>query len=213
MLTRAFGRDEWPIGLKVRGWREVEKTCDLGLGEIAARLAPLVNLIEVGAKNYPGGIVAAIAAGHLGSARLDDVRAPILEGLIDGGMPTTEAGALVRMIFDEAAAAGEAPLLRWAGLAFEIVSHAMIGLKDEPMGETPAAPRPEGRRPLPNGKTRFAEIYGAAAIMGFGPAEADTWEPYQFAAAWRAWRAAKTPPTPKAPSDEEYRAAVARTVH
>lgn len=49
--------------------------------------------------------------------------------------------------------------------------------------------------------------------MGFGPAEADLWEPYQFAAAWRAWRATKTPPTPKAPSDEEYRAAVARTVH
>jgi hypothetical protein len=80
------------------------------------------------------------------------------------------------------------------------------------MGETPAAPA-GGSPPLPNGKTRFAEIYGAAAIMGFGPAEADTWEPYQFAAAWRAWRAAKTPPTPKAPSDEEYRAAVARTVH
>lgn len=146
MLVRAFGPEERPIGLKVRGWREVEKTCNAGLGEIAARLAPLVNLIEVGAKKYPGGFVAAIAAGHLGGARLDDVRAPIVEGLVDGGMPTTAAGALVRMVFDEAAGAGDAPLLVWAHLAFEIVAHAMIGLKDEPPGEVTAATPATGRR-------------------------------------------------------------------
>jgi hypothetical protein len=150
MLRRAFGPEERDIGLKTRGWREVEKTCDSGLGEIAARLAPLVNLVEVGPTGYPGGLIAAIAAGHLGGARLDDVRAPILEGLIDGGLGSTPAGVLVRMVFDEAAGAGDAPLLRWAHLAFEIVSHAMIGLKDEPpgeaLGEPKAAAPAKGRR-------------------------------------------------------------------
>jgi hypothetical protein len=152
MLTRAFGRDEHGFRLRLAEWRAVEKACDAGLGVIAARLAPVVTLVEVGTDRFPGGFIAAVAAGHLGSARIDDVREPILQGLIGGGMTSTEAGALVRMVFDEAAAAGEAPLLRWAGLAFEIVSHAMIGLKDEPMGETPAAPRPEGRRRSPTAR-------------------------------------------------------------
>ena len=49
--------------------------------------------------------------------------------------------------------------------------------------------------------------------MGFSPSDVDTWEPYQFAAAWRGWRAAHTPPTARPPTDEEYRAAVGRTVH
>lgn len=143
MLTRAFGRDEHPFILKVRGWREVEKTCDAGLGVIAARLAPLVTLIELGSKTYPGGFMAAVAAGHLGSARIDDVREPILQSLIDGGMLSTAAGALVRMVFDEALAAGKAPVLEFAYLAFEIVSRALIGLEDEPPGE-PKAAKPKG---------------------------------------------------------------------
>jgi len=50
--------------------------------------------------------------------------------------------------------------------------------------------------------------------MGFGPDQVDAWEPYQFTAAWRGWKAANTPPgKPRAPTDEEYRRAVARTVH
>ena len=50
--------------------------------------------------------------------------------------------------------------------------------------------------------------------MGFGPEQVDQWEPYQFAAAWRGWKRANTKPTgPKPPSDEEFRRAVARTVH
>jgi hypothetical protein len=139
MLTRPFGRDEKRFVLKVRGWREVEKTCDAGLGQIAARLAPLVKLLEIGSEEYPGGFIAAVAAGHMGAARLDDVREPILQALIDAGTPTTEAGVLVRMVFDEAAAAGQAPMLHWAHLAFCIVANALIGLEDEPPGEPPAA--------------------------------------------------------------------------
>lgn len=49
--------------------------------------------------------------------------------------------------------------------------------------------------------------------MGFGPSEVDEWEPYQFAAVYRGWKAANSKPEAKAPSDEDFRAAVARTVH
>jgi hypothetical protein len=139
MITRAFGREERPFILKVRGWREVEKACNAGLGEIAGRLAPIVRLVQGGAQAYPGGLMAAIAAGGLGSARLDDVRETLLQGLVDGGMTTTEAGALVRLVFDEAVAAGKGPMLLYADLAFDLVSSAIIGLEDEPPGEKPGA--------------------------------------------------------------------------
>jgi hypothetical protein len=139
MITRAFGRDERPFILKCRGWREVEKTCDAGLGIIAARLAPVVRLVQAGVEGLPGGLLAAIAAGNLGSARLDDVREVLLQALIDGGMSSTEAGALVRLVFDEAIAAGKGPMLLYAGLAFDIVASAIIGLEDEPLGEPKGA--------------------------------------------------------------------------
>ena len=50
--------------------------------------------------------------------------------------------------------------------------------------------------------------------MGFSPRDLDRWEPYQFTAAFFAWRAANcAPDEARAPSAEEFRAAVARTVH
>lgn len=136
MLTRAFGRDERPFVLNMAGWREVEKVCDAGLGVLAARLAPLVQLIEADPDKLPGGMIGAVAQGWLGSARIDDVREPILQGLIGGGMTPTEAGILVRTVFDTE----RAPMLTFARLAFLILQQALIGLEDEPLGET-TAPR------------------------------------------------------------------------
>jgi hypothetical protein len=139
MLNRQFGEDEHGFVLQTRGWREVEKTCGAGLAVIAARLAPLVNLIEAGPAAraaFPGGVNGIIAAGHFGSAMLDDVRAPILQGLIDGGRTPTEAGALMKVNFDLALANGEPVMLRFGQLAFDVLSHALIGLLDEPLGET-----------------------------------------------------------------------------
>jgi hypothetical protein len=139
MIVRPFGRDERAFILKCRGWREVEKTCNAGLGEIAARLAPIVRLLSADLARYPGGLPAAIAAGNLGTARLDDVREVLLQALIDGGMTTTEAGALVRLVFDEAVAAGKGPMVLYAPLAFDLCAGAIIGLEDEPVGEPKGA--------------------------------------------------------------------------
>jgi hypothetical protein len=136
MLRQAFGTEERAFRLLVEHWRGVEKTCNAGLFEIAGRLLPLVGLIKLGPDAYPGGLQAALMGGHLGTARIDDIREPILLGLIGGGMTSTEAGALVRNVFDETLKTGKGTVLEFAPLAFEIVQQAIAGLQDEPLGET-----------------------------------------------------------------------------
>lgn len=49
-------------------------------------------------------------------------------------------------------------------------------------------------------------------MIGFGPHQVDRWEPYQIMAVYRGYIAAHTQPKAQAPTDEEFRAAVARTV-
>ncbi len=49
--------------------------------------------------------------------------------------------------------------------------------------------------------------------MGLSATDIDRMEPYQFAAQWRGWSEAHTPPKARAPTAEEFRKAVARTVH
>jgi hypothetical protein len=140
MIRHQFGTEEQAFRLRVGEWRDVEKACDAGLGEIAARIAPLASLVRAGAASIPGGLIGAVAAGGLGRARLDDVRAPLLHGLIGGGRTSTEAGALVRLVFDEAIAAGRGPMIEFADLALAIVLQAIVGLEDEsPPGEPAAA--------------------------------------------------------------------------
>lgn len=142
MIRHQFGTEEQAFRLRVAEWRDVEKACDAGLGEIAARLAPLAALVRAGASG-PGGFMGAVAQGALGRIRLDDVRAPLMFGLIGGGRTSTEAGALVRLVFDEAVAAGKGPAVEYAGLALAIVMQAIVGLEDEaeddPAGEPEAA--------------------------------------------------------------------------
>ncbi|MFN8994455.1 MAG: hypothetical protein ACK5X3_12460, partial [Pseudomonadota bacterium] len=80
MIRHQFGTEEQDFRLRVGEWRDVEKACDAGLGEIAARIAPLASLVEAGVAAQAGGLLSAISRGALGRARLDDVRAPILYG-------------------------------------------------------------------------------------------------------------------------------------
>jgi len=139
VIRHPFGADEQAFRLRVGEWRDVEKACDAGLGEIAARIAPLAALVETGTQSV-GGLMAAVAAGGLGRARLEDVRAPLLHGLIGGGRTSTEAGALVRLVFDEAIAAGKGPVIEYAPLALAIVMQAIVGLADEAEDEPPGEP-------------------------------------------------------------------------
>jgi hypothetical protein len=48
--------------------------------------------------------------------------------------------------------------------------------------------------------------------MGFAPDQIDRWEPYQIKAVYIGWVKANTPKTVQPPSDDDFRAAIARTV-
>lgn len=157
MILRAFGVEERPFLLLVPQWRELEKLRDCGLGIIAARLAPMVQLRLAKGRIE---VMAALARGQFGDVRLDDVRGPILYGLIGGGMPSTEAAGLVRNVFDEAVGTGGA-VYQWCGLAFDIVTAALIGLPDEAEdrkapGESKAAPAKPARRRSPTARPASA---------------------------------------------------------
>jgi hypothetical protein len=88
-----------------------------------------------------------IAAGALGAWRVDDVREPLYRGLIGGGMTPTEAGKLVRELFDER------PLLENIDLALAVVLGSLLAPDDEPLGESEGEAAttgsPEASSPLP----------------------------------------------------------------
>lgn len=135
MITRAFGLEERHFQLTVAGWRDLEKLTNHGLGEIAQRLAPMVQLKASGITADK--LLTAIAGGYLGTARIDDVRGPLLYGLIGGGLTLTEAGILVAKVFDDSVVKGQGPVWAWCDLAFAIVTEALIGLPDESLGDSP----------------------------------------------------------------------------
>ncbi|HTN41814.1 MAG TPA: hypothetical protein VLZ84_11720, partial [Asticcacaulis sp.] len=68
----------------------------------------------------------------------------------------------------------------------------------------------KGPPPLPNGKTRFVDLYAGLGVIGYGPDQVDRWEPYQIMAIYQGYITANSPKTAKPPTDEEFRAAVAR---
>lgn len=68
----------------------------------------------------------------VGNWRIDDVREPILQGLIGGGMNQHEATKLVQSYFDDT------PTFPHVQFAQVIVSAAIIGVEDESLGELQA---------------------------------------------------------------------------
>lgn len=68
----------------------------------------------------------------VGNWRIDDVREPILQGLIGGGMNQHEATKLVQSYFDDT------PTLPHVHFAQSIVAAAIIGVEDESLGELQA---------------------------------------------------------------------------
>lgn len=143
-IRRAFGVEERRFVLTIKAWRELEKSRNAGLGVIATRIAPMVQLLNHpgGPQAYPGGLIGAISHGLLGGFYVDDIKETLLWGLVGGGMTEIEAGILVRKQFDDAVDAAQGPAFRFASLAFDILTGALIGLPDEPikpLGEPKAA--------------------------------------------------------------------------
>lgn len=132
-ISLPFGTDERRFRLGIGQWREVQEACDAGPPEILARLRPLFAALRQGLT-----FEQAMDLGMIGRWRIDDVRAPILHGLIGGGMREEMAGILVRKVFDPR------PAMEFVDLAYQVVMAGMVGADDEA-----AAGELEGERPSP----------------------------------------------------------------
>lgn len=135
-ISLPFGTEERVFRLGLGELRAVQEKCDAGPGELAQRLAPFVRALRAGLS------FSDIMAGQMmGSARVDDIREVLLQGLIGGGMGATEAGVLVRANYDPR------PLdPQFAVLAFSILTEGYLPPEDEPPGETQAAKAKPRRR-------------------------------------------------------------------
>lgn len=116
----AFGTETYCFRLPIGGWRKVQEACDAGPPELLARLSAPFEAMRAGVKAAD-----VIRSGLLGRWRVDDVRAPILHGLIGGGMEPPKAAALVREWVDER------PLLEPLSVAYQVVLASISGPEDE----------------------------------------------------------------------------------
>lgn len=132
-ISLPFGTEERRFRLGIGQWREVQEACDAGPPEILSRLRPLFAALRQGLT-----VEQAMDHGLLGRWRIDDLRAPILHGLIGGGMREEMAGILVRKVFDPR------PAMEFVDIAYQIVLAGMVGADDEV-----ASGEPEGERPSP----------------------------------------------------------------
>jgi len=137
-ITLAFGAEERLFRLGLSQIRAIEERCDAGIPELLVRLEPLVRGIQANLTFRQ-----LLQGRMLGAWRIDDVREPLLQGLIGGGMGSTEAGVLIRAVFDERISFSFAPL------AYLVLEAAWHGPPDDLPGETPAAPKKPARRRSP----------------------------------------------------------------
>lgn len=131
-ITEDFGGEARSFRVLIAELRAVQKKCGVGPAVIAARLARCVQL-----KNQnPKASVLELAVLGLGEWNVDDVREPILQGLMGGGMDPNAAGKLVRTWIDERGFKG---LVENAALALVCVV-AGVEMEDEGEGELTAGP-------------------------------------------------------------------------
>ncbi|PLR28150.1 hypothetical protein SGCZBJ_03845 [Caulobacter zeae] len=136
-VTLVWGDDEYLFRLGLAQWRRIQEKCDAGPGEIYRRLVTIATVLEKGVT-----LTQAAAMGAIGDWRIDDVREPILQGLVGGGMSEIAAGALVRTRVD--------PVVDFKthlALAFGIVKAGLGEVPDEPLGEPAGGAKKPARSP------------------------------------------------------------------
>ena len=133
-ITLPFGSEERRFRLGLGEWRAVQEKTGVGPGVLAQRLAPIVDALQ---RKVPFSEI--LRTGAMGAWNVDDVREPLLQGLIGGGMNPTEAGILVRQAFDPR------PLdLHNLSVAFAVITEGYLPPEDEPApaaGEQKAPPK------------------------------------------------------------------------
>lgn len=96
-IREDFAGDERLFLIRIGELRRIQIACGAGVGEIVRRLAQCVNTL----RSYPEATLWEQAAIGFGTLHVDDVREPIYEGLVAGGMKAPDASKLVRREIDE----------------------------------------------------------------------------------------------------------------
>ena len=109
-----FGGEERTFLVRIGELRKIQTACNAGPGEIAQRLARCVQTV----REFPQATIYDQVLIGMGSLYVDDVREPILQGLIAGGMTSADATKLVRQEIDERGFRG---LMENAALALALV--------------------------------------------------------------------------------------------
>lgn len=127
--TVDFGGEERTFRLGIKQWEKVQEKCDAGPAELLARLAPMFAAHKQGLS-----FDQILSMGYLGTWRVNDVREPILQGLLGANMAAPEALRLVKDWVEER------PLIEAVAVAYQIVLGGVIGADDEQaVGEPQAA--------------------------------------------------------------------------
>lgn len=128
-IALEFGGEERAFRLGIGQWRKVQEACDAGPAELLARLSPAFVGIQNGLS-----FGQLLASGMLGRWRIEDIREPILQGLLGANMAGPEALKLVKTWVDER------PLIESVTTAYQVVLASVVGAEDEnPAGESEAA--------------------------------------------------------------------------
>ncbi len=115
-----LGPEERSFRLAIGQWRQVQERCDAGPPELLARMAAPFEALRRGVKSAD-----IMASGLLGRWRVDDIRAPILFGLIGGGSTPADAAKIVSEWVDER------PLMEALPVAYQVVLASITGTEDE----------------------------------------------------------------------------------
>lgn len=126
-----FAGEERKFCIRLGEIRRIESKCgDIGIGEVLRRLARCVTAVA-----EHGGL-AALASGV--EIHADDVREPIYQGLIGGGMSTGEATKLLKLEVDDRGVRG---LLDNAAVSLAVLwASQETPPGEQPAGESPATP-------------------------------------------------------------------------
>jgi hypothetical protein len=130
-ITEDFGGEPRPFCVRIGELRKIQDRCGAGPAQIAERLARCVTTYTTNPAATPLQLVTL----GLGDWRVDDIREPIFQGLIGGGMNPNVAGKLVREWVDDRGFRG---LVENAGLALTLVVagvEAPAGEGEPPAGE------------------------------------------------------------------------------
>lgn len=130
-IEEPFGGEDRRFRVAIRELRLIQAKCAAGPPELARRLARGV----LQRRATPNATALELSVRGMGEWNVDDVREPILQGLVGGGLSPNDAANLVREFIDDRGFKG---LFENVELALTLVIAGVATPEADPLGEPPA---------------------------------------------------------------------------